>query len=764
MGKGMLSYSCFRGPLSNRRWWFLGTLAAIQLLMGADYSSAQTKWRREFETRLDGRIVDCAFAGGMQFSKPAFVDIDADGDPDLFVGDADGRVRFFVNKGDAENPRWELVSDLTDSSAGERSFPSFVDIDDDGDSDLFVGNEEGRIIYFRNDGTANSPSFAMISDFYDSIDVGSESTPTFADIDADSDLDLFIGKKTGAITLYGNTGVAGEPSWNLASEQYASIDVGALSVPAFVDIDADGDLDLFLGEEQGNIDYYRNAGNDTVADWELISDHYNSIDVEQRSSPAFADIDGDSDFDLLVGQGEGSICFYRNDGTVYLPSWTLLAQSYLFLDFGANSAPTLADMDDDGDLDLFVGEYDGNINFCRNEQTIPVPGWSMLTSNYFAIEADDYSSPVFADLEADGDLDLFIGRKDGGIDFYRNIGTSQSALWGFVPGQFDFVDVGGYSSPALTDIDGDADLDLFVGQTYGKIYFYRNDGTPQIAALTFVSQDFESVDVGSYSAPTFGDLDSDGDLDLLVGNDEGKLRFYRNDGTSQAFSFVLADDFYDSIDVGHRSTPVLCDFDSDGDLDLFVGESKGGLHYYKNQTLNSIRGCVTDQAFPLEGATVYLSGDRDDSTRTDSSGNYEFVGLPQGDYCVFRDQASFQYCFSPLESDTFEINFAGVTQVDEFPEQNTSDRLQLFPNYPNPFNPLTNIAYYLPGDALVTLTIYNLRGETVRELVNGLQNRGWKEISWDGKNSQGKQVASGVYFCKLQTSRESEIIRMVLLK
>jgi hypothetical protein len=333
-----------------------------------------------------------------------------------------------------------------------------------------------------------------------------------------------------------------------------------------------------------------------------------------------------------------------------------------------------------------------------------------------------------------------------------------------IPHAYDLIDVVGYASPALVDIDDDADLDLFVGQTYGKIYFYRNDGTPEIPIWILLSDNFESIDVGWYSVPTFGDLDSDGDFDLLVGNDEGRISFYRNDGTAGAFSFVFVTDFCDSIDSGKRSTPTLCDFDSDGDPDLFVGEYRGGLHYYKNLTLNSIRGYVTDQTSPLEGIKVFISGDEFDSTITDAWGSYAFVGLPEGDYCVFRDPSSFQYCFSPLASDTFEINFVGVTQVDESSEQNVPKYLQLFPNYPNPFNPLTNITYFLPADAQVRLTIFNLRGEKVSELVDGFQARGWKRTLWDGNDSQGRKVASGIYFCRLQTSQESEIIRMVLLK
>jgi len=708
--------------------------------------------------------VDCAFAGGMEFSKPTLVDIDADGDPDMFAGDEDGKIRFFRNQGTSQNPFWDFVSDFYDSTIGGRSFPAFADIDDDGDLDLFVGNKEGKICFFRNDGNINSPNWSRITDFYDSIDVGSESTPVFVDIDADLDLDLFMGKEEGTLSFYRNLGTRETPSWDIVTENYNFIDVGEQSIPAFADMDADGDFDLFIGEGYGNVNFYRNTGSETVPQWEPVTANYNSINVGRRSSPVFADVDDDSDLDLFIGQDEGRIFFYRNDGTIYLPSWTTITESYLFIDVGTFSHPALVDIDDDGDMDLFIGESEGNINFYRTEETIPIPSWSKVTENYFAIDAD-FSSPTFADIDGDGDLDLFIGRKDGKIDFYENIGTADSAFWILIPDQHNFLDVGTYVAPAFVDIDGDADLDMFVGQIYGKIHFFRNDGTPQNPSWTQVSENFDLIDVGKYSVPTFGDLDSDGDFDLLVGNEEGKIYFYRNDGTPEAFSFVPVTDCYDSIDVGERSALVLCDFDADDDLDLFVGESKGGLHYYKNLTLNSIRGKVTDQtAFPLENAVVYLSGDKEDSTFTDSSGNYEFVGLPLGDYCVFRDFVSFQYCFSPFDSDTFEINFVGVTQVDEFPEQNIGKRLRLFSNYPNPFNPLTNISYFIPEDAEVKLTIYNLRGEKVRELVNGLQAKGKKKIVWEGKDSHGEKVASGIYFCKLQTDEESETIRMVLLK
>jgi hypothetical protein len=757
--------SFFQTFINKQNKWILALWAIIPLVLSPHSSSAEISWEKKLAARIDGNLVDGAFAGGMEYAKPSFFDMDGDGDLDIFIGDQKGKIRLFRNEGTPQIAKWNFVSDFPDSIIGERIFPALVDIDADGDLDLFTGNKEGKLSFFRNDGNYNSPVWIQVTDYYASIDAGSESAPVFADIDADMDFDLFIGKEDGAVSFYRNDGSKNVPFWNLISSNYDSIDVGASSIPFFVDVDADDDLDLFIGEDQGNLNFYRNVGNKTSPDWELSSGNYNLIDAGKRSAPVFADIDDDSDLDLFIGQDEGKIIFFRNDGSIFLPSWTKITEDYLFMDVGAYSKPALVDIDGDEDKDLFVGEEGGNVNFYMSEGIGPITSLSQITESYFAIQAGEFSSPVFADIDGDADADLFVGKKDGGIDFYENIGTAQSALWNFVSNQYNSIDVGSYAAPAFVDIDQDNDLDMFIGQMYGKLNFYRNDGSSQLAVWTLISDNLDSIDVGWYSVPTFGDLDLDGDFDLLIGNGDGRIYYYRNEGTSPAFSFSLITDFYESIDVGDRAAPILNDFDSDGDVDLFIGESEGGLHFYKNPTLNSIRGQVTDgTSDPIVDGIVYLSGLRKDSTYTNSHGCYKFTGLPIGYYCVYREENSFKYCFSPLEQDAFDINFVGTTDVEELSESSFPEHIELYPNYPNPFNPVTTLSFSLPVDMEVEIGIFNIKGEKIKELTQGYQTKGIKTVTWDGKNAQGEKVSSGVYFCKLRSGNHNETIKMVMLK
>ncbi|NYT26818.1 MAG: VCBS repeat-containing protein [Candidatus Thiodubiliella endoseptemdiera] len=207
------------------------------------------------------------------------------------------------------------------------------------------------------------------------------------------------------------------------------------------------------------------------------------------------------------------------------------------------------------------------------------------------IDVGYVSVPILADIDGDGDLDLVVGESNGTLKYYQNTGTTSSPAYEAKTGgnnPFNGIDVGGYSTPNLADIDGDGDLDLVVGESNGTLKYYQNTGTtsnPAYEAKTGGNNPFNGIDVGGYSTPNLADIDGDGDLDLVVGENDGTLKYYQNTGTTSnpAYEAKTGDSNpFDGIDVGDRSKPTLADIDGDGDLDLVVGESDGTFKYYQN--------------------------------------------------------------------------------------------------------------------------------------------------------------------------------------
>jgi len=595
----------------------LASTAPIFLVISI-YSVAlaqEPQFRREVDTIpviINGVYVPSPFAGGINDSRPTLVDIDNDGDLDLFVGENDSNINFYRNTGTVTNPIFtlETISFASTDIGSCCSAPTFADIDNDGDFDLFVGEAVGNINFYRNTGTATEPIFILQTvNLVASIDVVSYSTPTFADIDNDGDFDLFVGEFDGNINFYRNTGIATEPDFTLEMENFGSINVGFRSTPTFADIDNDGDFDLFVGEggrtsqSGGNINFYRNIGTATNPEFNRETSNFASVNVKSGSAPTFADVDNDRDFDLFVGEKDGNINFYRNTGTATNPTFILETENFVSInDVGSCcSKPTFADIDNDGDLDLFVGEFDGNINFYRNTGTVTNPTFTLVTENFADIVVRSaLSAPTFVDIDNDGDFDLFVGKgvlgsENGTISFYRNTGTDTNPIFTLETTNLDSIDVGGDSAPTFADIDNDGDFDLFVGESFpGIINFYRNTGTATNPIFTLVTENFASINVGLDSTPTFADIDSDGDFDLSVGEGGGfggrdVIRFYRNTGTatSPVFTFETV-----LVSVRTRSAPTFADIDNDGDFDLFVGDSDGGLHFYRNITPRAVQGDV----------------------------------------------------------------------------------------------------------------------------------------------------------------------------
>ncbi len=189
-------------------------------------------------------------------------------------------------------------------------------------------------------------------------------------------------------------------------------------------------------------------------------------------------------------------------------------------------------------------------------------------------------------------MDMFVGHFGGNIMFYRNIGTPSNPEFQRELSLFDSLNVGtqSYAVPAFFDIDGNGTLDLFVGKQNGRIAFFNNVGTPQFPRFTLVTPAFQNISVGNVNNPriTFSDIDNDGDQDLFIGTDDGKLYFYRNDGPPGNPVFTLVTDSFGLIEQSHAVCPAFVDIDNDGDKDLFVGGERGGIDLYRNMQFTSV--------------------------------------------------------------------------------------------------------------------------------------------------------------------------------
>ncbi|HNW98363.1 MAG TPA: T9SS type A sorting domain-containing protein [Bacteroidales bacterium] len=257
--------------------------------------------------------------------------------------------------------------------------------------------------------------------------------------------------------------------------------------------------------------------------------------------------------------------------------------------------PSFTDLDNDGDLDIIALTYYGQIQYFENTGTPTNPAFAAPQTNPFGISYPALGlRPVTVDMDNDGDQDLFTGEYYGAFKYFQNTGTPANPAFALPttnPFGLDSAFEEGF--PAFADFDNDGDPDMLSNEYYGVFKYYENTGTASSPNFAAPTQNPYGLTVPSIDEanPTVGDLDNDGDLDILVGSwdNGGNIYFYRNSGsnTSPSFAAPLLNPFGLSAAAG-IAAPTLGDIDNDGDLDLMVGDTTGNFIFYKNNLINGI--------------------------------------------------------------------------------------------------------------------------------------------------------------------------------
>jgi len=660
-------------------------LISTLLLSSPSWAQVDLQFEGGVPVERNGVPLDLAWGGGVNFTQVGQLDLNLDGRKDLLLFDRIGNKVTTLLNNDGGTGAYSLSRDY-DGVWPFSQLHDWVllrDYNCDGAEDIFSYSSAGFSVY-RNTSAAGVLSFEQLkfrteceyvfsdgSSLITNLFVSADDLPGIADVDGDGDLDVLTFSQLGSYVQYyknlslenhgtcdsldfvlrsgcwgrfsenastndvalnapcpftvPNPELGGPPITTYLDEQTGRAKAHAGSAVTPIDLDGDAVMDLLLGDISfPNIVALSNGG---TVDASLITSTDNAfpsynepVNVPVFPGSFYVDVNNDGKRDLLVSpnarslsQNYKSLWYYNNIGTDAAPVFEFqqedLFQSRM-IDLGEGAYPVPFDHNGDGLMDLIVandgyyhpsGDYIGKLALLENIGTTTSPAFSVITDDYANLSTSGIGIsmyPAFGDVDGDGDLDMYIGDLQGKLHYFQNTPVGSVAQFTLSQANVtnsagEVIDLGRQMTPQFVDVDQDALVDLIVGEQNGNLNYLRNTGTASAASWTLITDSLGHVRTNTsatlgFSVPFLYEND-EGVRELLVGSESGWLWHYTNIEGNIAGVWTLEDSTFLDINDGYRTGLTVFDFTGDNELDLVIGNFRGGLSFWSSDQSAGIR-------------------------------------------------------------------------------------------------------------------------------------------------------------------------------